>query len=101
MFGALITSALTYGTQINKIKSCGKYRNEVDLIIARTVMAAVPAQNVGAITRCRNPVSGWEYVPRKYQESVDKVYNEQHLLAYCLSVRRQSLNPALLACLRA
>ena len=64
-------------------------------------MAAVPAQNVGAITRRRNPVGGWEYVPRTYQESVGHVYNEQHQLAFCLSVRRQILNPALLACLRA
>lgn len=47
---------------------------------------APPAQNVGAIVRTYDDTGGWTYRERRYQESVDHVYNELHSIAICLSV---------------
>ena len=48
---------------------------------------APPARNVGAVVRSYDGAAGWLYKERRYEESVDTVFNELHAISICLSVR--------------
>ena len=45
------------------------------------------AANVGAVVRVRSENGSYAYEARKYEGSVDTVYNELTMIGYCASVR--------------